>query len=542
MDYKKSLLVFCVIICILFTVSAAAAADVNDTAIASEDSGDIIEQTNDNQVISSADTENEQIAIEENVGELSDDALAIEEDNADTLSINQKDVDTVISNDVAKDKQILTTQNSDKDILSASAPKKVKIDIIKQVGKSPKNVKIYFKITNAKTGKPVYVSNDGLIIRYDIEGLKHISSVSTNSKGIGVFNEWPITDIYGFDRVVDFSLKLSVDSIWGHSTSSNVAKTTVKLVIPKENILPKQKATFKPTKLSTTYQSGKYFKVKVVDSKTKKGIPYVLLNLKVFTGKKYKKVSVSANSKGIAKYAASKLGIGKHKIVITPGNDGLIVKSKTSYVKISKAKLKIQAPKVTNAYKSGKFKVTVKNKKTGNPMSGVKVKIKVFTGKKYKTYKVKTNSKGVATISTKSLSKTTHKVVVSVKGTSKYKSASKKSSIKVVSSVKLKTHFKVKNVRTKVIGGELVSFKADVYLFDQNGNKLTKKVISAQLFGIDTRFYPDTYTVPISDVQKQDLTKPVEITPNRGDEISGVCLELKFSGDKKYKGCSERFN
>ena len=39
--------------------------------------------------------------------------------------------------------------------------------------------------------------------------------------------------------------------------------------------------TLKPVKLSTTYSSGKYFKVKAVDSKTKKPVPKVKVNLKV---------------------------------------------------------------------------------------------------------------------------------------------------------------------------------------------------------------------------------------------------------------------
>ena len=59
------------------------------------------------------------------------------------------------------------------------------------------------------------------------------------------------------------------------------------------------------------------------------------------------------------------------------------------------------------------FKVTVKNTKTKKVIKGVKVKIKVYTGKKYKTYTVKTNSKGIANLNVKSLKVGSHKVVVS---------------------------------------------------------------------------------------------------------------------------------
>ena len=62
-------------------------------------------------------------------------------------------------------------------------------------------------------------------------------------------------------------------------------------------------------------------------------------------------------------------------------------------------------------------------------LSNVKVKIKVFTGKKFKTYTVKTNKKGIAKINTKNLKTGKHKVVIS-SGNKNY-SISKKSLIKI---------------------------------------------------------------------------------------------------------------
>ena len=58
------------------------------------------------------------------------------------------------------------------------------------------------------------------------------------------------------------------------------------------------------------------------------------------------------------------------------------------------------------------------------------MKVKVYTGKKYKTYTLKTSSKGIAKLNTKSLSVGTHKVVVS--SANKYCVAkSAKSTIKI---------------------------------------------------------------------------------------------------------------
>lgn len=103
---------------------------------------------------------------------------------------------------------------------------------------------------------------------------------------------------------------------------------------------------------------------------------------------------------------------------------------KTTSIKIDKARTIVKAPQVTNKFKKSKyFKVTIKNKETKRMLSNVKVKIKVFSGKKFKTYTVKTNKKGIAKINTKNLKTGKHKVVIS-SGNKNY-SISKKSLIKI---------------------------------------------------------------------------------------------------------------
>ena len=95
--------------------------------------------------------------------------------------------------------------------------------------------------------------------------------------------------------------------------------------------------SLKPSKLSTTYDSGKYFKVKSIDSKSKKPVSNLKISLKVQTGKKYKKLTIKTDSNGVAKYSASKLSIGKHKVIVKSKNS----KAKTSSITISKAKITI---------------------------------------------------------------------------------------------------------------------------------------------------------------------------------------------------------
>lgn len=75
----------------------------------------------------------------------------------------------------------------------------------------------------------------------------------------------------------------------------------------------------------------------------------------------------------------------------------------------------VKAPKVTAKYKKSKyFNVNLKDNVTKKSVKNAKIMIKVYTGKKFKAYKLKTNKKGSAKINTKTLSKGKHKVVISL--------------------------------------------------------------------------------------------------------------------------------
>lgn len=335
-----------------------------------------------------------------------------------------------------------------------------------------------------------------------------------------------------FNGVATYSMPFAPGtySATAMALSDGVIADSVKLSSIK---IAKSPATITPTKLSTTYASGKYFQVKVINTKTKKAMSGVKLTLKVYTGKKSKTVAVTTNSKGIAKYSASTLGIGTHKIVVSvKDTKSISAKSKTSSVKISKATLKISAPKVTNAYKQSEtFKVTVKNKESGKVMKGVKVTVNVYTGSKYKTFTAKTNSKGVASISTKSLSKTTHKVAVNVKGTTKYKAVSAKSSIKIIKA-KLKTKIDIKECY-RYSQNNWVHLK--ILLKDGNNKPLANKKITVQ---IDIYAWGMLAASP-----KADLTTNSNgyIDTDLNGVLSGITeydVKISFKGNSKYKASS----
>jgi uncharacterized FlaG/YvyC family protein len=288
-------------------------------------------------------------------------------------------------------------------------------------------------------------------------------------------------------------------------------------------------AYFATTKLKTTYGSGETFQVNVFDSKTKMPVAHAKVLLKIYTGKKCKEVTVTANNDGVAIYPISKLSMGTHKIIISSKSSNVKADTIKSSVKISKAALTVSAPRVTNTYKKSQaFKVTVKNKKTGKAIKGVKVIIKVYTGKKYKTYKAKTNSKGLAKFNTKKLSVGKHKVVIKIKGTKKLKAKSAKSSIKIVKSSpatakpKIKTHFEFWDVDYEYnLDGTFREYVYSVRLCDADGNEIVKEII-VKYNGYQNKKYSNEDIV---------LT---QLTINR----YGDYLTVIFEGDDKYEGCS----
>ena len=269
----------------------------------------------------------------------------------------------------------------------------------------------------------------------------------------------------------------------------------------------------KTSKVSTTYGSGKYLIVKAIDAKTKKPVNNLKINLKFYTGKKYKIITKKTNASGVVKCSVSTLGIGSHKVIVKLKSTKIKSKSIKTYVKISKAKITISAPKTTNYFnESKKFNITIKNKESKKVMKNIKVNVKVYTGKKYKSYSLKTNKYGVVSFNTKSLSKGTHKVTVNVKSSSKDKAASKNSSVSIVKRpqyIKLKVNghsFKVKLVDNKA---------ADTLVAKLKKGNIT---VQAEEYGNFEKVGNLGFSLPRSD--KYISTSPGDIVLYNGNKIS----------------------
>lgn len=166
---------------------------------------------------------------------------------------------------------------------------------------------------------------------------------------------------------------------------------------------------------TTSYKSGKLFIGKVIYGFNKKTMKYFYGLAYIEKGKKQYYVDFDSNIKvDLSKYP---VGTYKVRFCVSPdGSEDFVWRNvhAITTLKITKAKTVVSAPKVKYKYKKSKyFKVTVKNKVSKKAVSGLKLRLKVYTGKKYKTYTIKTNKKGLAKFNTKKLKRGKHKVVIS---------------------------------------------------------------------------------------------------------------------------------
>lgn len=180
-------------------------------------------------------------------------------------------------------------------------------------------------------------------------------------------------------------------------------------------VVEKSTAVIKASKAKVAYKKSTKWKIKLVDSK-KNPIAKTKILLKIYTGKKFKKVSVWTNAKGIATYNTKSLKAGNHKVVASLAEDTYNFKAVSTSIKVVKqTPLKIFAKKTT--MKGGALlTILVMNKKNKKLLNGVKLKLMIYTGKKYKTVTLKTKTvnklKGMAGYATNQLSVGTHKVKI----------------------------------------------------------------------------------------------------------------------------------
>lgn len=244
------------------------------------------------------------------------------------------------------------------------------------------------------TYKDAPLKNEKVTFTYaDSKSSANAVTSKTNNKGTAILSGIDASQ-YAYTIKTEFA---SESFAYKAVTLKNV-KVKVKSVV------------LKVSSLSTTYKSGKTFNVKVIDS-AKKPIRNAAVAVKIVNGGKSFTYNVMTDSSGWAHAKVSSYSpLGTFKVIVSCGGN-FKAKSVTSKLTLKKAKAVVNVPK--SVKKSSKIKLTVKNKASGKADSSVKFKVKVYTGKSFKTYSLKTNSKGSAYISAKGLSLGSHKLVAS---------------------------------------------------------------------------------------------------------------------------------
>lgn len=262
---------------------------------------------------------------------------------------------------------------------------------------------IEIKLMDSKNSIPLTNRKITLYSCADVDVEQMIKS--TDAGGIARFS--PSFSIY---RVYDLFAVAEVDGFKVVSALADVEFKDVHVAVRANDLV-------------TTYNSGKLFTAQVVNKDTNKGIGNVELVFFIEGKGNYK---ARTDSNGVASIKLPLLNVGKHAVdIYVSGDYDFDQVYLTKSIKINKAPTKVKAPKVkVKAKKSKNFKVTVKA--YGKPVNKLKLKLKVFTGKKSKIYTLKTNKKGIAKYNIKKmkLKKGKHNVVIS-SGNSNYKISAK---------------------------------------------------------------------------------------------------------------------
>lgn len=265
----------------------------------------------------------------------------------------------------------------------------------------------------------------------------------TDSNGKSLSNVGVRIDLYeSANSAKDYYYKTDKNGNVAFSTSLDVGshKVIVSLydntydATPVQRTITVKKANgiLSPSSNTVYYKDSKYLVANLKNTVNKKPIFNAKLKVIVYLSKNsYNTYYGTTDINGHMKLNVN-LKPGTYKVIIS-GEDSknFDVKKITTKLTVKKTPAKITAKKIT-AKKGAKklFSVKLINKKTNKVISKTKVKIKVYTGKKYKTYTVKTNAKGIGSLNTKSLKKGLHKTIVSLSN-SYYSAKNVKTSIKI---------------------------------------------------------------------------------------------------------------
>ena len=253
-------------------------------------------------------------------------------------------------------------------------------------------------------------------------GITVVATVKDKKTGNPVPNAYVLVKVYiTSSKVSNFLVRTDSKGVIRFSTGLSVGKHKVIISMFDTNYksgsltryVTVKKATgqFSAPSVSTYYKSGRYYKVKLTNTKNKALMYASTVNIKVYISKyRYYNLTGVTDANGIVQFKIT-FKPGTYKVVVSSADKGYSAKAVTSQIKVSKSPIKI-APTSLKVKRYSYFKVKVTSTKSKKVLSGVKVKVRVYTGRKYKTYTIKTNKKGIASLKI-SQKRGKHKVVLS---------------------------------------------------------------------------------------------------------------------------------
>ena len=283
--------------------------------------------------------------------------------------------------------------------------------------------------------------NGGAILSYvelDVENCRFINNKASEGGSITHYGEMNSKGYNGILRIVNSTFINSEASEFGNaiyaycsdvelinsSISSkdnkinNIYIKIGKLKNENSNITPNNirilstiPAKFVGKRLTVTYNSGKYYSVRLLDREDNSECHYAKGLIKIYKGNKLiKSFTKKADDFSYFKFKINpKWGIGKFKVVITQTDKHYKAKKFVSYITVKKTNILITVQKSVKKYKKLSIKIKNKSKK---PISKIKIKVKVYTGQDYKTFKIKTDNKGIAKLNTNKIEKGKHRLTI----------------------------------------------------------------------------------------------------------------------------------
>lgn len=286
---------------------------------------------------------------------------------------------------------------------------------------TPLNLEIAYKSGKASVKLTDLNNNPLTNEKIDLKVVGNISSVTSNQtdkNGIATFNFKDIT----YAELVDGSLSryplnignysIKLDLKGGNYVADTVSGTlTVK----------KSTANIDVKNLNVDFGSNESFTIKLTNSETGMPIANEYLKIKLLNAADDYFLYLT-DSEGKVQIKVNQFSPGNYMFNVAVANDDYIQASpKYANVTINELPKKLSISGVSKKFKnSGQIILKVKDKTTGKYVSGVKLQIKVFTGKKYKTFNLVTkkskkinNAIGVL-LKTNKFSTGTHKVTVKI--------------------------------------------------------------------------------------------------------------------------------